>query len=141
MDLRDRFSPILKSGCDDLYRFLNGIFGAAIVIIEELQAARQAAGSANIIVPVPSAPPSSSQEDEGPERLLTVEEAADFLRVKPSTIHSWVSKDRIKYRRSGRLLRFLKSELLERTAKDARESQQARQDKRNRTLRRMRVVR
>lgn len=43
--------------------------------------------------------------------LLTVIEAADYLRVSKSTIYSWVEKNRLPCLRAGTLLRFKQSDL------------------------------
>jgi excisionase family DNA binding protein len=40
------------------------------------------------------------------EKLQTVTELADKLRVKPSTIYTWVRQDKVPYIRLGRLIRF-----------------------------------
>ena len=47
--------------------------------------------------------------DEG--RLLTVKEAADFLRVHPVTLYSWVSQGRIPSIKMGRKRLFDRREL------------------------------
>lgn len=38
--------------------------------------------------------------------FITAEEAADFLRVKKSTLYSWVYQKKVPYRKHGRLLVF-----------------------------------
>jgi len=38
--------------------------------------------------------------------FLTVEEVAELLRVKPRTIHYWVSERRIPFRKAGRFTLF-----------------------------------
>jgi len=43
--------------------------------------------------------------------LLTVPEAADFLRCKPSTIRDWVLHRRLTFVRVGRLIRFRRADL------------------------------
>jgi excisionase family DNA binding protein len=51
----------------------------------------------------------------GPEighRLMTVAEAAEFLRLAPKTLYGLVSQRRIPFRKAGRRLIFLQSELL-----------------------------
>ena len=40
------------------------------------------------------------------ERLLTIEEAARLLGVKPQTLYLWVSRKQIAHRKIGRLVRF-----------------------------------
>jgi len=56
-------------------------------------------------------------------RLLDVREAADLLRLAPKTLYGLVSQRRIPFRKAGRRLLFLESELLEwtRPAPDRRE--------------------
>ena len=46
-------------------------------------------------------------------RLMNVKEAAEFLRVAPKTLYGLVSQRRILYRKAGRRLLFLESELIE----------------------------
>lgn len=46
-------------------------------------------------------------------RLMNVQEAAKFLRVAPKTLYSLVSQRRIPYRKAGRRLLFLESELID----------------------------
>lgn len=45
------------------------------------------------------------------EKLMTLDEAAKYLRVAQSTIYGWTSSKRIPYRKAGRLLRFSKEAL------------------------------
>ncbi len=53
------------------------------------------------------------------ERLMTIKEAAEFLQVTENAIRKWVSEGRLKARRVGQDIRFLKSEILEWTASQA----------------------
>jgi len=46
-------------------------------------------------------------------RLLDVGEAADMLRLAPKTLYGLVSQRRIPFRKAGRRLLFVESELLE----------------------------
>jgi excisionase family DNA binding protein len=46
-------------------------------------------------------------------RLMDVREAAEFLRVAPKTLYGLVSQHRIPFRKAGRRLLFLESELLQ----------------------------
>ncbi len=46
-------------------------------------------------------------------RLITVQEAAELLRLAPKSLYSLVSQRRIPYRKAGRRLLFLESELIE----------------------------
>jgi excisionase family DNA binding protein len=57
-------------------------------------------------------------------RLMDVAEAAEFLRVSPETLYTLVSQRRIPFRKAGRRLLFLESELLDwtRPAKEPRET-------------------
>jgi excisionase family DNA binding protein len=54
---------------------------------------------------------------------MDVREAAAFLRIEPTTLYGLVSQRRIPFRKAGRRLLFLESELLEwtRPAKDRRD--------------------
>jgi excisionase family DNA binding protein len=45
--------------------------------------------------------------------FLNVNEAAEFLRIAPKTLYGLVSQRRIPFRKAGRRLLFLQSELLE----------------------------
>jgi excisionase family DNA binding protein len=45
-------------------------------------------------------------------RFLTVQEAAELLRLAPKSLYSLVSQRRIPYRKAGRRLLFLESEIL-----------------------------
>jgi putative molybdopterin biosynthesis protein len=45
------------------------------------------------------------------EELLTVDEAAAVLKLKPWTIRHWVSDRRIPYVKLGSAVRFLRSDL------------------------------
>ena len=47
------------------------------------------------------------------DKLMDVQEAADFLRLAPKTLYGLVSQRRIPFRKAGRRLLFLESELLE----------------------------
>ena len=48
-----------------------------------------------------------------PPKFLTVDELAEMLRVKPRTIYEMVSQGRIPYRKVGRRVVFLLTEILE----------------------------
>jgi len=45
--------------------------------------------------------------------LLNVDEAAEFLRIAPKTVYGLVNQRRIPFRKAGRRLLFLQSELLD----------------------------
>lgn len=42
----------------------------------------------------------------GNERLLNIKEASEALGVKVGTLYNWVSRQKIKYIKVGRLVRF-----------------------------------
>ena len=46
-------------------------------------------------------------------RFMSVPEAAEFLRLAPKTLYGLVSQRRIPFRKAGRRLLFLESELIE----------------------------
>lgn len=46
-------------------------------------------------------------------RFMTVNEAAELLRLAPKSLYSLVSQRRIPFRKAGRKLLFLESELIE----------------------------
>jgi excisionase family DNA binding protein len=46
-------------------------------------------------------------------RFLTVHEAAELLRLAPKSLYSLVSQRRVPFRKAGRRLLFLESELIE----------------------------
>ncbi|MFW6106558.1 MAG: helix-turn-helix domain-containing protein [bacterium] len=43
--------------------------------------------------------------------LLTVDEVADFLRVKPSTVYEWAKQGKIPASKVGRLWRFSRKDV------------------------------
>ena len=49
-------------------------------------------------------------------RFLTVEELAEMLRVEVRTVYSWVSQEKVPFRKAGRRTIFLIEEILEWTA-------------------------
>jgi len=51
-------------------------------------------------------------------RFLNIDEAAMLLSVSKRTIYGWVQQGRIPYRKAGRRVLFLESELLEWTKPD-----------------------
>ena len=51
------------------------------------------------------APSNLAQAKEKPI-YLTLKEVAELLKVKPRTVYSWVSDNRIPFERKGSLLRF-----------------------------------
>lgn len=59
--------------------------------------------------------PISKETDsaEGLQRLLTYNEAADILAVKPQTLRQWVSTKRIPYVKIGAAVRFRQDQLEE----------------------------
>ena len=54
-----------------------------------------------------------------PDRLLDINEAAALLQVKAGTLYSWVSKDKVPYRKVGSLVRFHRGELMDWTRKQS----------------------
>jgi len=53
-------------------------------------------------------------------RFLSIDDAAELLSVSKRTIYGWVQQGRMPYRKAGRRLLFLESELLEWTKPDGR---------------------
>ena len=47
------------------------------------------------------------------DELLTVEEAAAWLKVTPNTVYEWIKRDELPVLRLGRLIRIPKAEVLE----------------------------
>jgi excisionase family DNA binding protein len=45
------------------------------------------------------------------KEILTIKETAGYLKVRPSTVYSWVEQGRIPYSKIGRIIRFRKSEI------------------------------
>ena len=45
------------------------------------------------------------------ERLLTIDEVANFLNINPMTIYSWVREGKIPAFKIGKVWRFQKSEI------------------------------
>jgi excisionase family DNA binding protein len=60
---------------------------------------------------------------ETPIKFLSVQEAAEFLRVSPRTVYGWVSQRVLPHRKAGRRLLFLESELVEWTKPTLRQHQ------------------
>lgn len=56
-------------------------------------------------------------------KFLSVQEAAEFLRVSPRTVYGFVSQRLIPYRKVGRRVLFLESELIEWTKPSLRRDQ------------------
>jgi excisionase family DNA binding protein len=52
-------------------------------------------------------------------RFLSVDEAAALLSISKRTIYGWIQQGRIPYRKAGRRVLFLESELVEWTKPDA----------------------
>ena len=50
--------------------------------------------------------PTNLTQAKEPPIYLTLKEVAELLKVKPRTIYSWVSDNRIPFERKGSLLRF-----------------------------------
>ncbi len=51
--------------------------------------------------------------DPNVEQFLTVEECAQLLKMSVKTIYAMVSEERIPYRKVGRRVRFVYSEILD----------------------------
>ena len=55
-----------------------------------------------------------SNVDARPQpRLIGIREAAEFLGVSPRTLYGWIAQRRVPFRKAGRRVLFLQSELLE----------------------------
>jgi excisionase family DNA binding protein len=54
--------------------------------------------------------PSKMQDPD--DEILTLEEAASFLKIKPRTIYDLVQRRKIPFLRAGKFLRFSKQALL-----------------------------
>jgi excisionase family DNA binding protein len=64
-----------------------------------------------------------------PDKLLTVEEAAELLGVKPGTLYAWASRGVVPRRKVGACLRFHRGELLDWTAGRTEDKQPRRRPK------------
>jgi excisionase family DNA binding protein len=51
-------------------------------------------------------PATNLDQAKEPPIYLTLKEVAELLKVKPRTVYSWVSDNRIPFERKGSLLRF-----------------------------------
>ena len=58
-----------------------------------------------------------NQTEINADKFLSVQEAADFLRVSPRTVYGWISQRAIPCRKAGRRVLLLKSELIAWTEK------------------------
>lgn len=47
------------------------------------------------------------------DQLLTIDQIAEFLQVKRSTIYAWIHQQYIPYIKVGRLVRFRKDKIIE----------------------------
>ena len=63
----------------------------------------------NIDSRIANSQPTQSKEDD---ELLTVKEAAAFLKISKMSLHNWKKAGKVKYHRIGSRIRFKKSELL-----------------------------
>jgi len=62
-------------------------------------------------------------QDDRPVKFLSVQEAAELLRVSVRTVYGWSSQGVIPHRKAGRRLIFLESELIDFTKPDLRRHQ------------------
>ncbi len=62
-------------------------------------------------------------QDDRSVKFLSVQEAAELLRVSPRTVYGWVSQRLVPHRKAGRRVIFLESELLDFTKPDLRRHQ------------------
>ncbi|WNG57406.1 helix-turn-helix domain-containing protein [Archangium gephyra] len=53
------------------------------------------------------------------DTLLTVEEAAALLRLRPKTLYNWVSQGKVPYSKLGSVVRFNRRELVDWVAKNS----------------------
>ena len=65
----------------------------------------------------------ATMQDDRPVKFLSVQEAAELLRVSPRTVYGWVTQRLVPHRKAGRRVIFLESELLEFTKPDLRRHQ------------------
>ena len=62
-------------------------------------------------------------QDDRSVRFLSVQEAAELLRVSPRTVYGWVTQRLVPHRKAGRRLIFLESELIDFTKPNLRRHQ------------------
>jgi len=65
----------------------------------------------------------ATMQDDRPVKFLSVQEAAELLRVSPRTVYGWVTQRLVPHRKAGRRVIFLESELLEFTKPNLRHHQ------------------
>ena len=65
----------------------------------------------------------ATMQDDRPVKFLSVQEAAELLRVSPRTVYGWVTQRLVPHRKAGRRVIFLESELLDFTKPDLRRHQ------------------
>ena len=65
----------------------------------------------------------ATMQDDRPVKFLSVQEAAELLRVSPRTVYGWVTQRLVPHRKAGRRVIFLESELLDFTKPDFRRHQ------------------
>jgi excisionase family DNA binding protein len=60
----------------------------------------------------------ATMQEDRPVKFLSVQEAAELLRVSPRTVYGWVTQRLVPHRKAGRRVIFLESELLDFTKPD-----------------------
>ena len=55
----------------------------------------------------------ATMQDDRPVKFLSVQEAAELLRVSPRTVYGWVTQRLVPHRKAGRRVIFLESELID----------------------------
>ena len=125
-DTRERLSALLRQACNDAFRLADGLGQLALDEYEVQIAAHDQATQTKQV-----------RTHNEPESLLTIEEAAQLLRMKKSTLYSWVSKDKdeIPYIKAGSSVRFNRGILLAWTEKQAEKARQEKQAKRAKPVR------
>jgi|GEM_PF-4138287 len=99
-DAREKLSAILRRACDGAYHFANDLAG---LVLDELEAHQATCGRGTQGSP--------AEQVTQPDRMMTVKEAAEYLRVNERTIRNWVEQGIIPGHRFNQELRFKREEI------------------------------
>jgi excisionase family DNA binding protein len=76
----------------------------------------------------------SRDVSHAPDRMMTIEQAAEFLTISPRTLYTLIEQKKIPHRRIGASIRFLRSELLACSLVEAKHAEPENQNTKKKTL-------
>lgn len=106
-DSRDQLLRSLKQTLDGAKQAIDGAYAIAVLLLTE--------GSDRTAL---AAPDRTAAPGPGPQRLMTVKEAAELLQVSERSIYAWAREGKIPARRVGGKIRFHLDDLLASTEKE-----------------------